>query len=272
MEEEPLDVDSFFNDNPDDTITLPHSSPAIEKNEQKGTAAIDKNEQKGKCCHFSTSGKLLAAAGHDGKAKSNSMLVGHAKPVMSLDFHPTKVNILCSCDSNDEIRLWNVNESACILAFKGANKQVRFQPRSGNLLAAATGNVINMIDVETSTVKYRLQGHAKDVCSMCWDTSGRFMASVSEDCARIWSIAAGGKSVHQLQSTENKFVSCAFHPVYSLVLAIGSYQSLQIWNPMDGSKMWSHRAHEGIVSALTNTYGTHRIASVSHDSWIKVWK
>lgn len=48
MEEEPLDVDSFFNDNPDDTITLPHSSPAIEKNEQKGTAAIDKNEQKGK--------------------------------------------------------------------------------------------------------------------------------------------------------------------------------------------------------------------------------
>ncbi|CAA3000932.1 transcriptional corepressor LEUNIG-like isoform X1, partial [Olea europaea subsp. europaea] len=206
------------------------------------------------------------------KAKSNSMLVGHAKPVMSLDFHPTKVNILCSCDSNDEIRLWNVNESACILAFKGANKQVRFQPRSGNLLAAATGNVINMIDVETSTIKYRLQGHAKDVCSMCWDTSGRFMASVSEDCARIWSIAAGGKSVHQLQSTENKFVSCAFHPVYSLVLAIGSYQSLQIWNPMDGSKMWSHRAHEGIVSALTNTYGTHRIASVSHDSWIKVWK
>ncbi|KAL2474057.1 Transcriptional corepressor LEUNIG [Forsythia ovata] len=204
--------------------------------------------------------------------KSNSRLVGHVEPVMSLDFHPTKANILCSCDSNDEIRLWNVNESACIRAFKGANRQVRFQPRSGNLLAAATGNVINMIDVETGTIHYRLEGHAKDVRSMCWDISGRYMASVSEDCARIWSIVAGGKSVHHLQSIENKFVSCTFHPVYSLVLAIGSYQSLEIWNPMNGIKMWTHRAHEGIVSGLTHTFATHKIASVSQDSWMKVWK
>ncbi|CAI9772750.1 unnamed protein product [Fraxinus pennsylvanica] len=321
-EEEPFDVDCFFNDNPDDMSTLPHSSPACDKTEQKGQCLsfeeVESFQTKTKlrCCHFAASGKLLAAAGHDSKVliwnleslstniikgysllitdirfkpnstvfatssvdrvvqptKSNSRLVGHAKSVMSLDFHPTRVNILCSCDSNDEIRLWNVNESACIHAFKGANRQVRFQPQSGNLLAAATGNVINMIDVETSTIQYRLEGHTKDVRSMCWDTSGRYMASVSEDCARIWSIEAGGKSVHQLQSSENKFVSCTFHPGYSLVLAIGSYQSLQIWNPMDGSKMWTHRAHEGIVSALTNTSVNHRIASVSNDSWMKVWE
>ncbi|KAL2474032.1 transcriptional corepressor LEUNIG-like [Forsythia ovata] len=329
VEEEPLDVDNFFNDNPYDMSILPCSSPVRDKTQHKGFSFEEvkslQTKTKLRCCHFSTSGKLLAAAGHERTVdtvliwnieslstniikahshlisdirfkpnstvfatssfdrsvqvwdavkptKSNSRLVGHVEPVMSLDFHPTKANILCSCDSNDEIRLWNVNESACIRAFKGANRQVRFQPRSGNLLAAATGNVINMIDVETGTIHYRLEGHAKDVRSMCWDISGRYMASVSEDCARIWSIVAGGKSVHHLQSIENKFVSCTFHPVYSLVLAIGSYQSLEIWNPMNGIKMWTHRAHEGIVSGLTHTFATHKIASVSQDSWMKVWK
>ncbi|KAJ9168820.1 hypothetical protein P3X46_020304 [Hevea brasiliensis] len=40
-------------------------------------------------------------------------LLGHADQVMALDFHPRKVDLLCSCDSNDEIRLWNVNRCAC---------------------------------------------------------------------------------------------------------------------------------------------------------------
>lgn len=36
MEEEPFDVDCFFSDAPDDMSTLPHSSPAPDKTEQKG--------------------------------------------------------------------------------------------------------------------------------------------------------------------------------------------------------------------------------------------
>lgn len=45
-------------------------------------------------------------------------LVGHADHVMSIDFHPSKVGLLSSCDSNDEIRLWDVNDGDCKLIFK----------------------------------------------------------------------------------------------------------------------------------------------------------
>lgn len=69
-----------------------------------------------------------------------------------------------------------------------------------------------------------LKGHVKEVKSICWDTSGKYMASVSEESARVWSIVYGGKCVQELQSNGNKFESCIFHPGYSNVLVIGSNQ------------------------------------------------
>ncbi|KAL0398576.1 UNVERIFIED_CONTAM: Transcriptional corepressor LEUNIG, partial [Sesamum radiatum] len=190
-------------------------------------------------------------------------LVGHAEHVMSMDFHPRTPNLLCSCDSNDEIRLWNVKESACFHSFKGANQQVRFQPRQGNLLAAASGNIISVIDVETGMIHHRLETFVRYA-----GMSGTYLVSVSEDSARIWSVASGGKCVHELQSGGNKFASCTFHPAYSQVVAV----NIDIWNPTMGNKTWSYQAHQGIISALANASETNMIASVSHDQWIKLWK
>ncbi|XP_011096320.1 transcriptional corepressor LEUNIG-like [Sesamum indicum] len=218
---------------------------------------------------FDRSVKIWDAA-NPGRALFN--FVGHAEHVMSVDFHPRNPNLLCSCDSNDEIRLWNVKESACFHSFKGANQQMRFQPRQGNLLAAASGNIIRVFEVETGIIHHRFEGHAKDVRSLCWDVCGAYLVSVSEDSARIWSVASGGKCVHELKSGGNKFASCTFHPAYSQVVAVGSYQNIDIWNPTMGNKTWSYQAHEGIISALANASETNMIASVSHDQWIKLWK
>ncbi|KAK4352908.1 hypothetical protein RND71_028426 [Anisodus tanguticus] len=176
------------------------------------------------CCHFDSQGDLLAAAGQDGKVliwelgndnvdsgeghshsvtdirfRPNSTvfatssfdrtvkiwdaakpsnpfrnLVGHAGHVMSIDFHPANVGLLSSCDSNDEIRLGDVN---------------------------------------MGDFKLILKGHVKDVRSICWDTSGNYLASVSEDSARIWYVSEG-ECIHELCSSGNKFQSCTFHPGY----------------------------------------------------------
>lgn len=45
-------------------------------------------------------------------------LVGHSDQVMSVDFHPRKLNLVASCDCSDEIRLWNAKESTCFRYFK----------------------------------------------------------------------------------------------------------------------------------------------------------
>lgn len=229
---------------------------------------------------FRPSSSILATASFDRTVRiwdaakpsiSLFKLHGHTEQVMSLDFHPRKVDLLCSCDGNDEIRLWNVNNRRCMRISKGATRQVRFQPGIGKLMATSTGNIINVIDVEVGNLMWNLKGHSKEVLSICWDTSGEYIASVSEDSARVWSVA-GGNCLGKLHSNGNKFRSCAFHPGYSLLLIIGGYQVLEFWNPTDGDKTWSIPAHGGLIAALANSVENEMIASASHDHCVKLWK
>lgn len=37
---------------------------------------------------------------------------------MSTDFHPTKLGLLSSCDTSNDIRLWDVSRGECDLIFK----------------------------------------------------------------------------------------------------------------------------------------------------------
>ena len=43
---------------------------------------------------------------------------GHSASVMSLDFHPNKDDLICSCDDNGEIRYWSINNGSCARVFK----------------------------------------------------------------------------------------------------------------------------------------------------------
>ncbi|XWS15756.1 hypothetical protein CRYUN_Cryun34aG0029300 [Craigia yunnanensis] len=284
---------------------LRHRSNTSNKDEHKGftfreVSCLHSSKSKVLCCHFSSDGKFLASAGHEKKvliwnmetlgfvrtseghsllvtdvldqpSKSLFKLVGHAEQVLSLDFHPIKVDLLCSCDSNNEMRLWNINQRSCLHVSKGATKQVRYQPQLGKLIATASGNVVNAIDVETNKPEFCLKGHNKEVLSICWDPSGKYIVSISEDSARVWSVS-GRECLHELRSTGNKFQSCTFHPGYSQLLVIGGYQSLELWNPIESNKTWTVEAHRGLVSSLADSLQTEMVASASHDQCVKIWK
>ncbi|KAL0897142.1 hypothetical protein Bca101_081103 [Brassica carinata] len=200
---------------------------------------------------------------------------GHAAPVMSLDFHPQKTEILCSCDGNNDIRFWNINASNYIRASKaspclGASTQVRFQPVSGKFLAAASDNTVSIVDVEKDIRVHLLKGHSSDVNSVCWNTSGELLASVSENSVKLWS-PSSGDCIHELSSSGNKFHSCVFHPSYPNLLVIGGYQSLELWNVKE-NKCMTIPAHECVISALAQSPLTGMMASASHDKSVKIWK
>ncbi|KAB1204545.1 Transcriptional corepressor LEUNIG [Morella rubra] len=83
--------------------------------------------------------------------------VGHSASVMSLDFHPNKDDVICSCDGDGEIRYWSINNGSCSRVFKGGTTQIRFQPRLGRYLAAAAENVVSILDVETQACRHSLK-------------------------------------------------------------------------------------------------------------------
>ncbi|KAG6731247.1 hypothetical protein I3842_01G120000 [Carya illinoinensis] len=206
-------------------------------------------------------------------AKPNYCLqayAGHTSHVTSLDFHPKKNDLFCSCDANSEIRFWKINQYPSTHISKGGSTQVRFQPRIGQLLAAAAENVVSIFDVEADRQTHSLQGHSTEVHSVCWDTTGDYLASVSHESVRVWSLASG-ECIHELSSSGNMFHSCVFHPSYSTLLVIGGYQSLELWN-LAVNKCMTIQAHEGVISALAQSPVTGMVASASHDKSVKIWK
>ncbi|XP_059299378.1 transcriptional corepressor LEUNIG-like isoform X2 [Lycium ferocissimum] len=54
----------------------------------------------------------------DNPGYSFQTFTGHSAPAMSLDFHPNKEDLICSCDSYGEIRYWGINNGSCTRVFK----------------------------------------------------------------------------------------------------------------------------------------------------------
>ncbi|KAM7509446.1 hypothetical protein LguiA_019899 [Lonicera macranthoides] len=197
---------------------------------------------------------------------------GHSAPVISLDFHPKKGDLICSCDEVSEIRYWSVKSGGCAGVSKGGASQVRFQPSLGRFLAAVVGGGVSIVDVQTAqTCGNQLMVHAPNVQSVCWDSSGERLASVHDDSVRIWKVGSGAerKCIHELTITGKRFRSCIFHPRYCSLLVIGCYESLELWN-MTENKMMTRMGEPISALALSDTAGL--VASASRNNLVKIWK
>ncbi|OEL22647.1 Transcriptional corepressor LEUNIG [Dichanthelium oligosanthes] len=85
---------------------------------------------------------------------------GHQASIMSLDFHPNKQDVICSCDSDGQVRSWSTDYAnclACVKVSKGVAVQLRFQPRKGKYLAAASEKAVFILDGETQIARRSLQ-------------------------------------------------------------------------------------------------------------------
>uniref|UniRef100_A0A0E0K6R6 LisH domain-containing protein n=1 Tax=Oryza punctata TaxID=4537 RepID=A0A0E0K6R6_ORYPU len=194
-------------------------------------------------------------------------------PVASKGFTFSEVN--CLRTNNSKVVCCHFSSDGKLLASaghekKGGTAQVRFQPNTGQFLAAGAETMVAIFDVETHSKKYTLQGHNTDVQSVCWDSSGEYLASVSQDLVKVWSISSG-ECIHEVSSNGNKFHSCVFHPSYANLLVIGGYQSLELWNMVKNQSM-TIQAHEGLIAALAQSPVNGMVASASHDNSVKLWK
>jgi len=197
--------------------------------------------------------------------------IGHSTSVNSLDFHPSNGELLCSCDDNSEIRYWSVNQGTCKKVSKGGRGQLRFQPQLGQFIAATAENGVVIFDVETDTHIYSLQKHIKPVHSLCWNATGEYVASVSEDSVKISAVQSGGRCIQEVNCTGNPFQTCVFHPHHQSLLIIGCNQTFELWN-MAENKTVSLKSHEALITALAQSPATGMVASASHDKCVKLWK
>lgn len=65
------------------------------------------------CSSYSNAVIVLLQQGY-----SIRTFTGHSAAVMSLDFHPNKDDLICSCDGDNEIRFWSINNGNIVRIFK----------------------------------------------------------------------------------------------------------------------------------------------------------
>ncbi|KAL1059581.1 hypothetical protein V6Z11_1Z026600 [Gossypium hirsutum] len=225
-ENKPVDdtVDSFLTP----FTNLRSRSNRSNKSEHKGftfeeVSCLHSCKSKVLSCHFSSDGKLLASAGHERRTAE-----GHSLLITDVRFRPSST-IFATSSFDKTVQLWDsAKPSKSLFKLVGHAEQVLSldcHPRKNGsplkLIATASGNVVNVIDAETNKPLSCLK-----VLSICWDPSGKYFASISEDSARMWSVS-GGECLHELRSTGNKFQSCTFHPGYS---QLWSLVVTSVWN------------------------------------------
>uniref|UniRef100_A0A0A9GJ00 Uncharacterized protein n=1 Tax=Arundo donax TaxID=35708 RepID=A0A0A9GJ00_ARUDO len=144
--------------------------------------------------------------------------------------------MICSFDSDGELRSWSISNGSCqtcVKVFEGSGTHMRFQPRKGRYLAAAFQKAIHILDGETLLdCRSPLQGHTKNIQTVCWDSKGDYLASVSENSVRVWSFTSGhdGELVNELNCSGRLLCSCVFHPTFPSLLVIGGYGYLELWD------------------------------------------
>ncbi|CAJ2678625.1 unnamed protein product [Trifolium pratense] len=192
--------------------------------------------------------------------------------VTTMDFSPSG-EIICFL-TRGELIAWDLNRQVLMNSIKAGGSLVRFQPGSGKFLAVVKKNVITIIDWRASRVFSNLQGHVKNIKSICWDITGEMIASTSEDDVRVWSVFDGGQCIHEYPSDGRRFRSVIFHPRYHSVLVIGGYQCLELRILENGGQRYSlHHASEVSITGLAaTTTQSEFIASCSNDSVVKIWK
>ncbi|CAI0407506.1 unnamed protein product, partial [Linum tenue] len=245
--------------------------------------SLKMGRNKMQCCHFSSNGKSLVTSGYEKKVNIYIIIhlwsytwtsAGHSDLVTDIRFQPS-TTVFATSSFDKTVQIWDAETPSRSLSQlhghgeQGATAQVRFQPQSGKLLALASGNTVSIVDSETYAIQFTLKDHVNDVRSICWDSTGEHIASVSEESARVWSLAGGGKCMHKLMSHGSNFHSCSFHPRVSQALLVGGYKKLVYWS---ANQRWSTEAHKGIIAAMASSQTTGLIASASHDGSVKLWK
>ncbi|KAK2382915.1 transcriptional corepressor LEUNIG [Trifolium repens] len=243
-------------------------------------------------CDISSGGKIVASGGMGMKPfvcyieTRDSVTTSEAHSSYILDVRFQAGSTIFATSSTDKtVKLWDANipvrllstfdghNGPCVIASsKEGGSKVRFQPVSGMLLAVAKRNVITILDYQSMGVMYRLQGHTKNIYSLCWNSTGQTIASVSEDAVRVWSLSLGGQCIYEYPSEENKLMSTVFHPRHRNVLVVGGYKWMELLILENGKiRCISAFSRRVSVPGLAACTANESIAT-THDSVVNIWK
>ena len=221
---------------------------------------------------FSPDGTILAFGSKHGTVNlldvpagtHAASLEGHTHPVASISFSPDGAT-LASGSWDRTVRLWNVARHEHIGTLKGHSDRVNSVTfsRDGDTLGSASNDgTIKVWDVATRRNTTTFEGHADGVGSVSFSSRSNILAAgVNDGSIKLWDVASKGV-IHDLDKG-GSFTSVAYSGDGS-ILALGSGNTVRLWDVSGGAQIASLEGHTERVSSLTFLSDGATLASGSH--------
>ncbi|NLS93280.1 MAG: protein kinase [Planctomycetaceae bacterium] len=184
-------------------------------------------------CWDDTGGRLAVACGdfcvhvwNLASGRQHRVLRGHFAEVISTSFHPHE-DLIASRSWDGTVRLWNASTGRQLLSFQGGSRWLSFS-QDGRSLISRGYDRLEIREVARPACR-NLYEWGSDDAKGPWEVrfhrQGRWLASASDDGARLWDAATGRELAHlPLGSTK----SAIFHPDKPCLITSGK-SGLRRW-------------------------------------------
>ena len=193
--------------------------------------------------------------------------------IRSVKFSPDG-ETLATSDSTGHIYLWKVADGRQILRIGNQQswlpRPLDFSP-DGQILAGGGELRIMLWSVKTGECLKELAGHDRAIRSVQFSSSGKFLASASEDqTVKVWN-ALTGECLQTLKGHTSWVHSVAFSPDEETLASGSSDRAIKLWQLSTGECFGSLIGHVDRVRSVRFSPDGKTLASGSEDQTIKLW-
>ncbi len=142
---------------------------------------------------------------------------------------------------------------------------------SGNQLAVASGNFVQIFDTESRQPVRLLSGHEDRVESVAFSPDGHFLVSAGKDRRiLLWDLSTG--DIQQTyQGHTDTINTVAFSPDGKILASGGSDRLVILWDVSTGGRIQTMSEHTAAVNQVAFSPGGDILASASSDTSVILW-
>lgn len=193
--------------------------------------------------------------------------------ILSVAFSPNG-QLLATCDTDCNVRVWEVKSGKLLLICQGHTNWVRFvafSPDSKTLASCGADCVVKLWNVQDGVCIKTFVGHDHEVFAIAFDPNGEQLASASGDrTIKLWSIQ-DGHCLQTLTGHTDWVRSVAFSVDGQILASSGADHTIKLWDVQSSDCLQTLTDHSGWVRSIAFSPDGEVLASGSSDRTIKLW-
>ena len=193
--------------------------------------------------------------------------------ILAAEFSPDGKQ-LATCDTDCQIRLWQVQTGQLLLIFQGHHNWVRsvaFSPDGQYLASAGADQTVRVWDVHTGKCLKICACHHGEVHTVVFSPTGQYLASSSSDSTlKLWDYH-NEKCVQTFTGHEAWVRSVVFSPDGQQLASGSDDHTIKLWDCHTGNCLQTFTGHASWVRSIAFGREGHTLISSSGDRTLKMW-